>query len=65
MRYFALLLCMALSTIALGQRKGYWQQDVQYKMDIDVDEENYQYDGKMTVVYGNNSGQSLSKVYFH
>ena len=65
MRYFVLLLCMALSTIALGQRKGYWQQDVQYKMDIDVNETQFQYNGKMTLLYGNNSGQSLSKVYFH
>lgn len=56
---------MALSTLVFGQRKGYWQQNVQYKMDIDVNEKNYQYDGKMSLVYGNNSGQSLSKVYFH
>lgn len=65
MKYLALLLCIALSTVAFGQRKGYWQQDVNYKMDIDVNEKNYQYDGKMTLTYGNNSGQSLSKVYFH
>ena len=65
MKYFALLLCMALSTMVFGQRKGYWQQDVKYTMDIDVNEKTFQYDGKMTLVYGNNSGQSLSKVYFH
>ncbi|MCA5004185.1 M1 family metallopeptidase [Sphingobacterium bovistauri] len=65
MRYISLLLCMILSTVVFGQRKGYWQQDVNYKMDIDVNEKNYQYDGKMTLIYGNNSGQSLSKVYFH
>lgn len=65
MKYFALLLCMALSTIVFGQRKGYWQQDVKYTMDIDVNEKDFQYDGAMTLTYGNNSGQSLSKVYFH
>src|SRR5690606_17717726 len=65
MRYYALLFLMVLSGIALGQRKGYWQQDVKYTMDIDVDEKSYQYDGKMTLEYGNNSGRSLSKVYFH
>ncbi|WP_159636485.1 M1 family metallopeptidase [Sphingobacterium composti Ten et al. 2007 non Yoo et al. 2007] len=65
MKYFALLLCVLLSTSIFAQRKGYWQQDVQYKMDIDVNEKNFRYDGKMTLVYGNNSGQSLSKVYFH
>ena len=65
MKYFALLLCMVLSSMVFGQRKGYWQQDVKYTMDIDVDEKDFQYDGSMTLVYGNNSGQSLSKVYFH
>lgn len=65
MRYYVLLFLMVLSGIALGQRKGYWQQDVKYTMDIDVDEKSYQYDGKMTLEYGNNSGRSLSKVYFH
>lgn len=48
-----------------GQRKGYWQQGVDYNMSIDVHEKNYQYDGQMTLKYTNNSGQSLSKVYFH
>lgn len=65
MKYFALLLCMALSSMVFGQRKGYWQQDVKYTMDIDVNEKDFQYNGAMTLVYGNNSGQSLSKVYFH
>lgn len=51
--------------MVFGQRKGYWQQDVKYTMDIDVNEKDFQYNGAMTLVYGNNSGQSLSKVYFH
>ncbi|MFZ4862297.1 M1 family metallopeptidase [Sphingobacterium sp. Mn56C] len=50
---------------SFAQRKGFWQQKVDYKMDINVDEKNYQYAGKMTLKYTNNSGQSLSKVYFH
>ena len=48
-----------------AQRKGYWQQAVDYKIDIDVNEKDYQYNGKMTLKYSNNSGQPLSKVYFH
>lgn len=48
-----------------GQRKGYWQQVVDYKIDVDVNEKEYQYDGSMSLKYTNNSGQSLSKVYFH
>lgn len=50
---------------SLAQRKGYWQQEVDYKMDIDVADNAYQYQGKMSVGYTNNSNQSLPKVYFH
>src|SRR5690606_27886466 len=50
---------------SFAQRKGYWQQKVDYKMSVDVDEKTYRYDGNMTLKYTNNSGQSLSKVYFH
>ena len=59
------LLLTAVSLASYGQRKTYWQQDVDYTMDIDVNEKSYQYDGKMKLKYGNNSGQELSKVYFH
>ncbi len=66
-RYFSaiLLLILVASQPSLAQRKGYWQQKVDYKMDIDVNEKTYRYDGKMTLKYTNNSGQPLSKVYFH
>lgn len=59
---FTSLVCIH-STLA--QRKGYWQQKVDYKIYVDVDEKNYQYDGQMTLKYTNNSGHNLSKVYFH
>lgn len=52
-------------TFLFAQRAGYWQQAVDYKMDIDVDEKNYQYQGKMILKYTNNSNQALGKVYFH
>ncbi|MFD2553933.1 M1 family metallopeptidase [Sphingobacterium tabacisoli] len=62
-----LLALIALISIqsTFAQRKGYWQQKVDYKINVDVDEKNYQYDGTMTLKYTNNSGHSLSKVYFH
>ncbi|TYP95816.1 peptidase M1-like protein [Sphingobacterium allocomposti] len=62
-----LLLSFYVLTAALvsAQRAGYWQQKVDYKMDIDVDDETYQYQGKMTLAYTNNSNQALAKVYFH
>ncbi len=43
----------------------YWQQHVDYKMDIDMDVNNYQYQGKQTLVYTNNSPDVLDRVYYH
>ena len=65
MRKFTLLICLFLVQFTFAQRKGYWQQKVDYKMTIDIKDDLYQYDGKMKLKYTNNSGQSLNKVYFH
>jgi len=45
--------------------EGYWQQHVDYKMEIDMDVNNYQYKGKQTLVYTNNSPDVLNRVYYH
>lgn len=65
MRKFTLILCLFLVQLAFAQRKGYWQQKVDYKMTVDIKDDLYQYDGKMKLKYTNNSGQELNKVYFH
>ncbi|NQY05294.1 MAG: M1 family metallopeptidase [Flavobacteriaceae bacterium] len=44
---------------------GYWQQHVDYKMEIDMDVESHQYNGKQELIYTNNSPDVLSKVYYH
>ncbi|OSY88956.1 peptidase M1 [Tenacibaculum holothuriorum] len=44
---------------------GYWQQHVDYTMDIDMDVKTYQYKGKQKLVYTNNSPDALNKVYYH
>jgi len=43
----------------------YWQQHVDYKMDIDMNVNNYQYKGKQTLIYTNNSPDDLNKVFYH
>ncbi|MCF6280120.1 MAG: M1 family metallopeptidase [Flavobacteriaceae bacterium] len=43
----------------------YWQQHVDYTMDIDMNVENYQYQGKQKIVYTNNSPDDLDKVFYH
>lgn len=48
-----------------GQNSPYWQQHVNYKMGIDMNVDNYQYDGIQTLVYTNNSPDTLNKVFYH
>ncbi|WP_179021430.1 M1 family metallopeptidase [Winogradskyella forsetii] len=44
---------------------GYWQQHVDYAMEIDMDVNSYQYKGKQKLVYTNNSPDVLNRVYYH
>jgi hypothetical protein len=44
---------------------GYWQQHVDYAMEIDMDVNNHQYKGKQKLVYTNNSPDVLNRVYYH
>ncbi|WP_442787093.1 M1 family metallopeptidase [Flavobacterium suncheonense] len=44
---------------------GYWQQHADYKMEITMDVKTYQYKGKQTLVYTNNSPDTLRRVYYH
>ena len=47
------------------KKSTYWQQHVDYKMEIDMDVNNYQYQGKQKLVYTNNSPDVLNKVFYH
>ncbi|MFO7845009.1 MAG: M1 family metallopeptidase [Balneolaceae bacterium] len=44
---------------------GYWQQEVDYKMDIDMDVETNRYEGHQTLTYTNNSPDTLNRVFYH
>lgn len=66
MRKFLMLFLALLSLQSFAQvQPGYWQQEVDYTMDIDVDVKNYQYKGKQKLVYTNNSPDVLTHVYYH
>ncbi len=52
-------------TLSAVAQSGYWQQAVDYKMDIFLDVDNNQYSGNQELVYTNNSPESLKKVYYH
>ena len=46
-------------------KSTYWQQHVDYKMEVDVDVETFQYKGQQKAVYTNNSPDVLNKVFYH
>lgn len=59
-------LCVLIFAGSLwAQESSRWQQRADYQMQIDVNDGQFQYDGKMQLVYTNNSPDILSKVYFH
>ena len=45
--------------------QNYWQQHVEYEMDINVDVSDFTYDGDQSIVYTNNSNDTIKKVYYH
>lgn len=45
--------------------KGRWKQHVDYTMEVDVNVEKFQYVGKQTLEYTNNSPDTLQRVFYH
>ncbi len=62
----ATFLCIPLTANwAVAQNTSYWQQEVDYKMDVQMDVKKYQYTGKQELKYTNNSPDTLNKVFYH
>ncbi|MGB0868786.1 MAG: M1 family metallopeptidase [Flavobacteriales bacterium] len=56
---------LLLGAFNLSAQNGYWQQDVDYKMDINLDVNTNIFTGKEKVVYTNKSPNTLNKMYLH
>lgn len=63
--FLSIVLCTSTLFAQKNPNPGYWQQHVDYKMDIDMDVKNFQYDGKQELVYTNNSPDTLKRVFYH
>lgn len=59
------LVAVLFVTAQLFAQRGYWQQEIAYKMSVDMDDESHQYKGTQTVVYTNNSPDTLTHVFYH
>jgi hypothetical protein len=57
------ILGMTVDTFA--QKDTYWQQRAEYSMDVNMDVKKHQFTGKQTLVYHNNSPETLDKVFYH
>jgi hypothetical protein len=62
---FIFVMSAFVVTLNAQTNHSYWQQHVDYKMDVSIDVENYRYTGNQRLVYTNNSPDELSSVYFH
>ena len=52
--------------VAMAQNNTtYWQQKVDYTMEIDMDVEKHQYKGIQELTYSNNSPDTLYRVFYH
>ncbi|QCK15891.1 M1 family metallopeptidase [Mangrovivirga cuniculi] len=68
MKYFnkLLLFIFVLSPLtSMAQKPGYWQQEADYSMEIDMDVEKNQFTGNQTLEYTNNSPDTLTRVFYH
>ena len=54
----------ALSFMTFGQ-DGYWQQEVEYFIEVELDDSDHIMDGKTRIIYKNNSPDTLQNIFFH
>ena len=60
-----LRLFLLLVFVQLSFSQNYWQQHVEYFMDINMDVSDFTFSGKQKLIYTNNSPDTINKVYYH
>ena len=61
---FRYILLFAINVVYFNSF-SYWQQRVEYNINIDFNHKNHQFVGQQNLIYFNNSPDTISKVYFH
>ncbi len=64
-RILVFLFTLWSGTFLVSAQGAYWQQHVDYTMEVNMDVDTYQYTGTQKLVYTNNSPDELSRVYYH
>ncbi|WP_298224206.1 M1 family metallopeptidase [Flavobacterium sp.] len=65
MKSLSLIAFCLVSTFAFSQDSHYWQQHVDYKMNVTMNAAAYQYKGNQELIYTNNSPDTLKRVFYH
>lgn len=60
--FFSTLLFLSLAGFS---QKNYWQQELNYTIDVSLNDDEKSLSGSETIVYKNNSPQSLDFIWFH
>ncbi|PCJ65657.1 MAG: hypothetical protein COA58_09640 [Bacteroidetes bacterium] len=62
--FFAILLC-SVTSYSQSVSQAPWQQDVDYLIDVKLDDVNHTLSGEMVITYTNNSPDTLNEMYIH
>ncbi len=65
MRIFFLLFGFILLARMVSAQDSYWQQAVNYYMDVNLDVNSHRFTGSQRLVYTNNSPDTLRRVFYH
>lgn len=65
MKRCILLGCLLMVAGSIISQSSYWQQQVNYKIDVELDEQSNRYTGRVKLVYQNNSPDTLRQAFFH
>ncbi|MBY0477740.1 MAG: M1 family metallopeptidase [Chitinophagaceae bacterium] len=64
MKYTIVVLLLFISSVSFAQ-KNYWQQQVNYKMNVTLNDAEHSLDGYAKIEYVNNSPDTLRFIWFH
>ena len=61
----SLFILVFLLPISLDGQRAYWQQEVNYKIEVKLDDNQHTLKGKIELEYVNNSPDTLREIYMH
>lgn len=64
-RVFTIILLLVTSTIAAQNASRYWQQQVNYRIDVKLNDTTHSLDGEVEMEYINNSPDTLRFIWIH